>query len=116
MLLSEMQELHDKKNHDYAEDGNPYSNFEYAARLAEGFTGTDAVFAVLIGVKFARLRELLSKKKAPNNESIEDTRRDLAMYATLWCSYALRMSYDDNRLYAKHDLAGQPMRPDVGNG
>jgi hypothetical protein len=116
MLLQEMQELHDRKNHDYAQDGNPFSNFEQAATLAEGFTGTDAVFAALIGVKLARLRELLSKGKAPNNESIEDTRRDLAMYAALWCAHALPFSYDDRRLHAKNDLSGSPMRVDVGNG
>lgn len=107
MLLTEMQELHDVKNHDYAEDGNPYSNFEYAARLADGFTGTDAVFAVLIGVKLARLRELLSKGKAPNNESIGDTRRDLAVYAALWASYALPFSYDDRRLWAQKETAAK---------
>jgi hypothetical protein len=76
MLLDEMRALHDRKSHDYAEDGNPYSNFEFAAQLAEGFTGVDAVFAVLMGIKLARLRELTAKGKTPNNESIEDTRRD----------------------------------------
>jgi hypothetical protein len=47
----------------------------------------DAVFAVLIGIKKARLRELLRSGKTPNNESIADTRTDLAMYAALWASY-----------------------------
>lgn len=85
--LAEMDGLHDTKNTDYANDGNPYSNFEEAAAVAEGFTGVDAVFAALIGVKLARLRELTSSGKTPNNESITDTRTDLAMYATLWASY-----------------------------
>lgn len=86
-LLDQMAGLHDRKNTDYASDANPYSNFEEAAREAEGFTGVDAVFAVLIGIKKARLRELLRSGKTPNNESIVDTRTDLAMYATLWASY-----------------------------
>lgn len=86
-LLSEMGNLHDKKNADYAQDGNPLSNFEEAAHVAEGFTGVDAVFAALIGVKLARLRELTRAGKTPNNESIADTRTDLAMYAALWASY-----------------------------
>ncbi len=103
MLLDEMKQLHDAKNHDYAQEGNPYSNFEEAAQVAEGFTGIDAVFASLIGIKLARLRELTRAGKAPNNESIGDTRRDLAMYATLWCSYALPFSYDDGRLYTSED-------------
>jgi hypothetical protein len=104
MLLDEMRDLHDKKNHDYAQDSNPYSNFEFAASVAEGFTGTDAVFAVMIGIKLARLKELTSKGKTPNNESVSDTRMDLAMYAALWASHAMAFSYDDRRLYSEAPL------------
>lgn len=86
-LLDRMRQLHFSKNADYASDGNPYSNFEQAAQVAAGFSGVDAVFAALIGVKLARLRELTSAGKTPNNESIDDTRTDLAMYAALWASY-----------------------------
>ena len=86
-LLEEMHALHARKNADYAQDGDPLSNFRQAAQVAEGFTGVDAVFASLIGVKLARLRELTSAGKVPNNESIADTRTDLAMYAALWASY-----------------------------
>ena len=106
MLLHEMSELHDKKNFDYADDDNPYSNFEFAAKVAEGFTGIDAVFASLIGVKLARLKELTAKGKTPNNESINDTRVDLAMYATLWASHSLPFSYDDSRLWSNTDIKG----------
>lgn len=97
-LLAEMGQLHDSKNADYASDGNPYSNFEEAAAVAEGFTGVDAVFAALIGVKLARLRELTSAGKTPNHEGIEDTRKDLAMYAALWASYYRRV----------HDVVNAP--------
>jgi len=86
-LLEEMHALHAKKNADYARDDDPLSNFTQAAQVAEGFSGVDAVFASLIGVKLARLRELTSAGKVPNNESIADTRTDLAMYAALWASY-----------------------------
>lgn len=106
-LTAEMNALHDRKNADYANDGNPYSNFEQAAQVAAGFSGVDAVFAALIGVKLARLRELTSAGKTPNNESIDDTRTDLAMYAALWASYyrpasitneqPARPTYDERR-------------------
>lgn len=86
-LLTEMAALHETKNADYANDSDPYSNFRQAAAVAEGFVGVDAVFASLIGVKFARLRELTAAGKTPNHESIDDTRKDLAMYAALWCAY-----------------------------
>lgn len=84
-LLEEMQRLHDQKNHDYAEEANPYSNFEQAAAQALG-GNVDGVFHVLIEIKLARLRELF-KGKLPNYESIDDSLLDLALYTALWCSY-----------------------------
>ena len=97
-LLSEMGQLHDTKNADYASDGNPYSNFEEAAAVASGFSGVDAVFASLIGVKLARLRELTRAGKTPNHEGIQDTRTDLAMYAALWASYTRSSEIPEPRM------------------
>lgn len=79
-----MAHVHDAKNSDYADDGNPYSNFELAATMAG--CPVDTVFRVLIGVKMARLDELL-KGKTPKHESIEDSLLDLSVYAALWASY-----------------------------
>jgi hypothetical protein len=84
-LLNKMAEVHDRKNHDYAYGGNPYSNFEEAAATAG--LGVDTVFAVLIGIKLSRLNALTKEGKEPNNESIQDTREDLAVYSALWASY-----------------------------
>ena len=86
MLLKQMQETHDRKNEDYATAGNPYSNFQLAATIAG--CSVDTVFRVLIGVKLARLDELL-KGKVPRNESIDDSLLDLAVYSALWASYRL---------------------------
>ena len=83
-LLAQMAEIHDRKNHDYAQDGNPYSNFEGAAATAG--CGVDTVFAVLIGIKLARLKELATGK-TPNHESVADSRLDLAVYSAVWASY-----------------------------
>jgi hypothetical protein len=87
-LLQKMGELHDKKSHDYADTaaGNFYSNFEQAARV--GGCSVDTVFRVLIGVKLARLDELL-KGKTPHHESIDDSLLDLACYSTLWASWRI---------------------------
>lgn len=83
-ILDEMERTHDRKNEDYAEDGNPYSNFEGAAAIA----GVDpnTVFHALIGIKSERLRQLMTGK-TPNNESLEDSILDLAVYATLWLAW-----------------------------
>jgi hypothetical protein len=84
-LLTKMAETHDRKNHDYAHDGNPYSNFEEAAVTAG--VDVDTVFRVLMGIKLSRLNALTRGGKIPNNESIQDTRQDLAVYAALAASY-----------------------------
>lgn len=84
-ILAKMKATHDKKSQDYANDSNRYSNFESAATSAG--TTVDVVFRTLIGVKLARLAELQGKGKTPNNESIQDSLEDLAVYAALYASY-----------------------------
>jgi len=82
-----MDAVHVKKNHDYAQEGNPFSNFERAAVIVSWFKNDiDKVFACLIGVKLARLAELRNGK-TPNNESIRDNGIDLTNYAGLWQAY-----------------------------
>lgn len=91
-VLDQMAEVHDRKNEDYADNGNPYSNFENTAQVAGIDVGT--VFQVLIGIKVERLRQLTSGKD-PNFESKQDTILDLANYAALWLSYERRESSRD---------------------
>ena len=80
------QETHRTKNHDYAEDSNPYSNFEFAAQYAG--VPVNTVFDVMIGIKQARLL-VLRRGKSPQNESLQDSEKDLAIYAMLRASYNL---------------------------
>lgn len=87
-LVKTIREIHDAKSHDYAQESNKYSNFEYAAMISERFSDPiDRVFATQIGIKMARLAELTSAGKKPKNETVQDTRRDLANYAMIWASY-----------------------------
>lgn len=83
-----MEKLHDAKNEDYAEEGNPFSNFEGVAAM----TGlmVDQVFQVIIGIKMMRLRELLGEAVTPNFESTDDTIMDLAVYAAIWKAWRLK--------------------------
>ena len=83
-VFDEMQEIVESKAHDYAKDTNVFSNFEFAADVAN-VTVTQE-FMVMIGTKVARLREIGSGK-APNNESFEDSLLDLANYAALCVAY-----------------------------
>lgn len=89
-ILTNMQKIHEVKNHDYASDDNSFSNFEFSAFIGSAFQDVHISFAVLIGTKLARLAELLNGK-TPKNESIADTFTDLAVYAVLWQCYWLRI-------------------------
>lgn len=78
-LIKEICELHDKKNSDYAKDGDPLSNFH----RAEAF-GIPAWKGVLVRMsdKWSRIEEL-SNGKTPQNESLRDSLIDLAVYALI---------------------------------
>lgn len=87
-LLERMRGIHTSKNADYCGEGkdiNPFQNFEDAAATAG--CSVDTVFQVMIGTKLARLKVLLASGQPPKNESVQDSRSDLAMYAALWASY-----------------------------
>ena len=102
-LMDSIKELHDKKNHDYANEDNPYSNFEFASLLIREFTNpVDQSFACLIGIKLARLGQLLSGKE-PNNESVEDTMRDLTTYCGIWAAYMKDLSFPGSKTYKHWD-------------
>lgn len=84
-ILGKMKAIHDKKNHDYAKEASPFSNFEYASQVA--LIPVYKVFMTIIGIKMARLNELLDSGKTPNNESIQDTFIDLATYTAIMAAY-----------------------------
>lgn len=83
--LKKIEEIHRKKNDDYARPDNPFSNFdvaEYGLRLFK--SPRDQTFVWPIFTKLARLAVLLNRKAAPNNESIADSFIDIATYVLLW--------------------------------
>ena len=86
--------LHDRamaimltKRHDYAEEGDIFSNFRFAGYVLDwavkrGVRGRYLDALALIATKIARLVEMLGGKE-PMNEAIEDTCVDLANYALI---------------------------------
>ena len=92
-VFKEAYALVEGKASDYAEDDNVYSNFEFAASAA-GIT-VEQSFLNLIGVKVARLQQLIGNDKTPNNESIDDTLLDLMNYAGLLKAYRQKKMNDD---------------------
>ena len=80
-LLDELKEIHSRKNHDYAGEGDPLKNF----RMSENM-GIPAWKGCLIRIsdKFSRLCSFAKKEKYEvKDESIEDTLMDLAIYSII---------------------------------
>lgn len=85
-LLDEMNELHDRKSHDYATNDNPYGNYLFAGEIARMFAHSplDMGFSTRLAEKLYRLAVLEGGNKQPRNESISDTERDIAVITALW--------------------------------
>ncbi len=97
-LLKQSEKIHRKKNADYAANDSPYENFERANLIASWFNKPeDKAFAVLLGVKLARLATLLNSDREPNNESIEDSFLDHFTYSGLWASYRKFLENNKNK-------------------
>lgn len=90
-LLQKCIEVHYKKNHDYANDANPFSNFDRQGIIVSWFSKPiDQAFTSVIAIKIARLAELLSNDTEPNNESIDDNFVDLVNYCGLWAAWHVK--------------------------
>jgi len=79
-LVGIMQEIHRRKNNNYASKGTPLSNFDKAQKL-----GIPAWKGVLIRCtdKWARIEELSNGKVDLVDESLADTLIDLANYSII---------------------------------
>jgi len=83
--LAKIEQIHRKKNDDYATGSNPFSNFDLAIPVLSAFSSDrDKVYVWPIAVKLARLGVLLSNNRPPNNESVEDSLIDIATYVLIW--------------------------------
>ena len=78
-LLKTMAEMHDKKNKDYGSDDDCLSNLKGCQRLGiHPATGT----IIRLQDKWARIENFFKNKKL-NNESVEDSLLDNAIYSLL---------------------------------
>lgn len=118
--FAEALDLVEAKAHDYAEDDNVFSNFEFAAQVAG--VRPEQVFAVLLGVKVARLGQLIGQGKEPNFESIDDTLLDTMNYAGLLKAYlrkqskvSVRQAYEEAANLSTKQIYGQPEGPWVSH-
>src|SRR5574339_227525 len=83
--LKQIEEIHRRKNDDYANNSNPFDNFDCSEYMLRRFSNPrDQSFVWPIATKLARLGNLLSRDTPPNNESVEDSLTDIATYILLW--------------------------------
>ena len=74
----------ESKKHDYSAITNRYSNFEFTKEYAHDYvSNTNGVFVVMLGIKVARLIELIGNNKIPKNEKVLDSVLDLMNYRLL---------------------------------
>src|SRR3990167_1271160 len=79
-LLDEIMVLHEAKNHDYAADDDPLSNFRESERL-----GVPVFHGIMVrlGDKWSRACQLTKAGKTARNESLRDTLIDQAVYSLI---------------------------------
>lgn len=80
-LLEEMADTHSRKNHDYADQGDPLSNFKEVAEIV-GITPFQVV-QVFLATKMVRIKQLRTKPNLVQGESIKDSLMDNAIYSLL---------------------------------
>lgn len=79
-FCAEVERTMESKGDDYAGDDR-LSNFKVAGKLV-GIT-PEAQCLSLIATKVARLGQLIGSGKSPNNESVQDSEKDLIVYGFL---------------------------------
>ncbi len=80
-ILERMARLHSAKAHDYATDEDPLTNFRDVAQ-SMGISPWQVGWQ-FIATKFYRLVNLWKRAKGPDNESIDDSLMDMAIYCIL---------------------------------
>lgn len=84
-VLIDIVKTNRKKRADYAQDGSIFSNFEQAAFSAG--TTVEQGIEYMIATKQARLIALRSNGREPQNESVQDTMLDRAVYCVIALAY-----------------------------
>lgn len=87
LVLEDIKRIHNLKKADYSDPNNRFSNFEEAAFVAN--ITVEQTFEVMIGIKQARIKQLLQPNRIPQNESLLDSYRDRAVYSILALVYLL---------------------------
>lgn len=78
-ILSELGQLHDKKQADYGTDSDPFAN----VRGSEEWGVPAWVGALVRGNDKIRRLQAMVRKGRLENESVEDSMRDLAVYSII---------------------------------
>lgn len=110
--LQTMLKIHESKNIDYANESNPFSNFDLSEQGLKLFPNPrDGAFAWPIFTKLARLSVLMNGKDKPNNESVQDSLIDIANYTILWkCDISRRYETNQVQGYAEESIISRKIK------
>lgn len=92
-VVIELVDLNRVKRADYASDTNIFKNFERVVEMLglEGYSVSEDILAMVCR-KVQRIVNL--RGRAPTNESVQDSWKDLAVYAMLGYAY-LKQSFEE---------------------
>lgn len=90
------EDLHSRKNKDYAGGGRPMGNFERVAQILRLYPGFDPATAYGVGIvymlkQFDAMMWLLATKREGEIEGISDRLGDMSVYAKL-----IRIMYEES--------------------
>lgn len=84
-ILREISDILNKKQHDYASDETPFSNFEYSGSILN--QSPESIIVTNLAQKVSRIHNLISGNKSPKFEALNDSINDLIGYAILLRQY-----------------------------
>lgn len=84
-VMKLIREILAKKNKDYTGTRGAFGNFEFSAQNAN--TSVEQGMIIRMSDKFARLCNLINNVAHVNEETIEDTARDLIGYLIIFLAY-----------------------------
>ena len=98
IFFSEAYTLMEKKNADYADDGDPFKNFKMSRKVR-----VDPGKAILVRMsdKLSRAGNLLDRPAQVKGEAIKDTLIDIANYSAILNTYLISKHNKHNEKQSK---------------
>jgi hypothetical protein len=82
-VITKMYDTTVKKNSDYAEEDDAFANFRMIDQMTSGRISTEAGIVTRLTDKLKRIASLISRPAKVQDESVQDTILDMAVYSII---------------------------------